>query len=189
MANLPEIDEFTAGVYQWEITDPAEAGPDGILNTPLKALTNRTLWLKNQLTAANAALSAETAARIAADNALQSTITLMQRFLPKNRGYFTGLNVSLTTGSLTCSGDISAATAVALTGDSVVTVTMANAMANLNYKVNVSLQSLRSNINDDDDVCMPAWKPISTTQFTIAFREMEAIDQNLRVHLEVISLD
>lgn len=51
MADLPEIDEFTAGVYQWEITDPAEAGPDGILNTPLKALVNRTLWLKNKLAA------------------------------------------------------------------------------------------------------------------------------------------
>lgn len=49
MANLPELDEFTEGVYQWEVTDPAEAGPDGILNTPLKALTNRTLWLKNRV--------------------------------------------------------------------------------------------------------------------------------------------
>jgi len=47
MANLPEVSEFTAGVYQWEVTDPAEAGPDGIMNVPLKALANRTKWLKD----------------------------------------------------------------------------------------------------------------------------------------------
>lgn len=49
MANLPEVDEFTSGVYQWETTDPAEAGPGGILTLPLKALVNRTRYLFNRL--------------------------------------------------------------------------------------------------------------------------------------------
>jgi hypothetical protein len=182
MANQPEISDFTAGVYQWEVTDPAEAGPGGIMNAPLLALANRTRWLKDQL-------AEETAARQTADTNLQNALNLINKHIPKNRGYFSGLNVSLTTGSLTVSGDITSAIAVALTGDSVITVTMANAMPSTNYFVRAHLQSLRANINDDDDICAPAFKPITTTVFTIAFREMEAIDQNLRVHLEVVSLD
>lgn len=161
MANLTETSTWENGIYQLETTDPVEGGSGGISNQQAKQLGNRTKWLYDKV----------------------------QKFLPKNRGYFTGLNVSFSTGPLICSGDIVSATAIALTGDSVVTVTMLNEMPSTNYKVNVSLQSLSTNINDDNDICTPVFKPISTTQFSIAFREMEAIDQNLRVHLEVISLD
>lgn len=49
MANLPEVDEFTSGVYQLEVTDPAEAGSGGIINAPFKALVNRTRYLFNRL--------------------------------------------------------------------------------------------------------------------------------------------
>jgi hypothetical protein len=49
MANLPEISEFTAGVYQIETTDPVLGGVDGITNVPLKALTNRTKFLKDRV--------------------------------------------------------------------------------------------------------------------------------------------
>lgn len=49
MANLPEVDNFDAGVYQLEITDPLEGGSGGILNAALKNLTNRTRYLKNLL--------------------------------------------------------------------------------------------------------------------------------------------
>lgn len=51
MANLPELNEFPAGVYQIETTDPVLGGADGITNLPLKALVNRTRWLKNQVDA------------------------------------------------------------------------------------------------------------------------------------------
>jgi hypothetical protein len=47
MANLPEISEFTAGIYQLEITDPVEGGPSGVSNSQAKALANRTKWLKD----------------------------------------------------------------------------------------------------------------------------------------------
>lgn len=49
MAVLPEISEFTAGIYQLEITDPVEGGADGISNQQAKELANRTLWLKQEL--------------------------------------------------------------------------------------------------------------------------------------------
>lgn len=53
MANLPELNEFTTGVYQIETSDPVLGGVDGITNVPLKALANRTKWLKDQVDALN----------------------------------------------------------------------------------------------------------------------------------------
>lgn len=51
MANLPETDNFDAGIYQLETTDPALGGANGVMNTPPKALTNRTRWLYNRVLA------------------------------------------------------------------------------------------------------------------------------------------
>lgn len=49
MANQPEIDNWEAGIYQFETSDPIEGGLGGIDNQPLLQLANRTLWLKNQI--------------------------------------------------------------------------------------------------------------------------------------------
>lgn len=49
MANISEIDNFDANIYQLETTDPVEGGPGGIANTQAQALANRTLWLKNRV--------------------------------------------------------------------------------------------------------------------------------------------
>jgi hypothetical protein len=46
MATLSEDPTYHAGIYQLERTDPAEAGEDGILNTPLRQLAERTKYLK-----------------------------------------------------------------------------------------------------------------------------------------------
>jgi microcystin-dependent protein len=48
MANLPELSQFDS-VYQIETTDLVQGGADGVTNTPLKALTNRTKWLKDRV--------------------------------------------------------------------------------------------------------------------------------------------
>lgn len=56
MASLPEVAEFTAGVYQIETSDPVVGGVDGVNNLGAKALANRTLWLKGQVEALQAAL-------------------------------------------------------------------------------------------------------------------------------------
>lgn len=57
MANLPELNQFTAGVYQIETSDPVLGGVDGVTNVPLKALVNRTVWLKAQVDALNTAIA------------------------------------------------------------------------------------------------------------------------------------
>jgi phage-related tail fiber protein len=49
MADLPEQNEWAAGIYQLETSDPVLGGPDGIDNLQGKQLANRTRWLKDQI--------------------------------------------------------------------------------------------------------------------------------------------
>jgi len=130
MANLPEVDEFTVGVYQWEITDPAEAGPDGIMNTPLKAVTNRTLWLKNQLTTLSGIVSGFTST-IAA---LTTRVTNLEAF-----NTTTKFVLYLAKGTVSI-GDVA--------GNKTTTVSFSN-VGTSNYMVNGSLVSLSTNYLQD----------------------------------------
>lgn len=49
MADLPEKEEWTPGIYQLETSDPVLGGPDGIDNLQGKQLANRTRYLFGQL--------------------------------------------------------------------------------------------------------------------------------------------
>lgn len=49
MANLAELVQYDAGVYQLETTDPVQGGAAGIANAPQKNLANRTAWLKKHV--------------------------------------------------------------------------------------------------------------------------------------------
>jgi len=49
MANLPEQSVYEPGIYQLEVTDPLQGGPDGVFNVPPKQLANRTRYLKDRL--------------------------------------------------------------------------------------------------------------------------------------------
>lgn len=110
--------------------------------------------------------------------------------LPKNIGYFTGFDIGMAPGSLTVSGDIVSAVTSNLTGqDTVVTVTMDNAMADTNYYVRTFVQGVQSNMDLDNDVACPIFQPVSTTVFKLAFRDLTAgTAQNLRVHMEVVQI-
>ena len=44
--NLKETTEYTEGIYQLKTNDLAEGGENGVLNTPLRQLANRTNFLK-----------------------------------------------------------------------------------------------------------------------------------------------
>jgi len=46
MANLPETEEWVAGIYQLETTDPVMGGADGIDNQQAKQLLARLNWLR-----------------------------------------------------------------------------------------------------------------------------------------------
>jgi hypothetical protein len=49
MANINNIRKWEAGIYQYEITDPLQSGPDGIDNLQGKQLGNRTVFLKDRV--------------------------------------------------------------------------------------------------------------------------------------------
>jgi len=165
MANVTETSNFDEGIYQLETTDPVEGGALGISNSQAKGLANRTRWLYDK-------------------------IIELFKFAPKNRGYFTGLDIGSSSGSLGVSGNITSVTAsVPSSGNSIIIVNLANSMGNTNYKVDSSVQSLGASLNSDNDVSKGVFKPISATQFQIAFREIDGEVQNLRVHIDVISLD
>ncbi|MDR2095054.1 MAG: DUF6273 domain-containing protein [Treponema sp.] len=49
MAFLPEESVWSEGIYQLEVEDGPEGGPEGIDNVPLKQLADRTVYLKENL--------------------------------------------------------------------------------------------------------------------------------------------
>lgn len=53
MANLVEIAQWTAGIYQLETDDPVQGGPGGIDNLQAQQLADRTLYLKQILDGIN----------------------------------------------------------------------------------------------------------------------------------------
>ena len=66
MADLPELDEWTTGVYQIETSDPVLGGPEGISNQQAKQLASRTRWLKGKIDALiSGTVSAAKAVRLA----------------------------------------------------------------------------------------------------------------------------
>lgn len=66
MASLPEVAQWTLGIYQLETSDPVLGGPEGIDNLQSKQLANRTSYLKQHLDALESgATAAGTAAALA----------------------------------------------------------------------------------------------------------------------------
>lgn len=82
MANLPEANEYPAGIYQIETTDPVLGGPPneatkaGLANIPAMQLAKRTNWLKSRVdTLLGKAIAATTlvAGLVRLSNAVNST--------------------------------------------------------------------------------------------------------------------
>jgi len=109
--------------------------------------------------------------------------------LPINIGYFGGLDIGNSSGSLSSKGgDCTSAVATAGTHISQVVVTMANAMANTNYNVRLTVQGMSSDPSNDENITCPIFVPINQTQFSFRITETIALTQNLRIHFEVIQL-
>lgn len=101
-------------------------------------------------------------------------------------GYMTGVNLPIANGaSVAVSGDI--ATAVGATNNRVL-VTLSTSMPSTNYYVRFYVESLGVSSSDAQVAC-PMFQKISTTQFYYIQAETNGAAQNLRVHVEVISLD
>lgn len=108
----------------------------------------------------------------------------------KNIGSFSGFDPGAgTIGDFyTVSGHISTAQIQnVMSGVTTVQCTMANAMDNTNYLVELYVESL-SSFSQDTTVYVPLFKPISSTQFQVSMREPGLFTQNLKIHIKVVQL-
>jgi len=112
----------------------------------------------------------------------------------KNYGTIS-LDIGAPSGNIPSTGDFNTpgvpyAVMVSTGADSLVTVTMANAMtgSGTNYYCRAFVQGQSSSLFSDNDICCPVFKPLSNTQFEIAFREVASVAQSLKVHIEVVQL-
>lgn len=112
----------------------------------------------------------------------------------KNKGWFSGLDINGTTGSLPVSGNIVSAVASVLganafgAGSAKIVVTMQNAMDNVNYIPKMYVQSQSANISSDLRTCVPVFKIISTTVFEVGLGETQGIVDNLKIHIQAEQL-
>lgn len=108
----------------------------------------------------------------------------------KNYGTIS-LDVASGLVTIPADGDFSPSASMVTSGsDSIVTVTMQNAMngSGTSYYCRSFIQGQSANLNLDNDICTPVFKPLNNTQFQIAFREVSSGVQSLKVHIEVVQL-
>jgi hypothetical protein len=116
---------------------------------------------------------------------------IMNAAIPANRGFFTGLDVTGTAvgTNLTCGGDITAAVVLTVNDYSTVSVYFATSMINTNYIVKICIQSQGINAAADAAILYPTFRAIDATNAYISIREPFGTGQNLKFHLEIVSLD
>lgn len=157
MANLTELSQWEAGIYQLETTDPVEGGSGGISNEQARLLGNRTKWLYDQLIPEN------------------KGYVVIPDIVPSS-------GVSLTQSGFTSAVTFSSGT---MDNETFVLVTMSNTMSDTDYRVEFSVEALGT-LNTSNDYAGLCFKKISTTQFQFAIRETISGVQNLKIHLKVI---
>jgi len=105
----------------------------------------------------------------------------------KNIGWFSGLDVGGTIGTLAVGGDVLSAIASTGSNESFIDVTFTNSLANTNYFVRLSVSSI-GNIALDNDIGCPVYKIINNSQIQIGIREIQPGNQNIKITIETIQL-
>jgi len=106
--------------------------------------------------------------------------------VPYNRGTILLGNLDISPGTFTTTGDISSAVCSSTTTG--ILCTMVNAMPNTNYLVRLHVQSLGT-LSSDAQIMCPVFSIVSTTQFRFHIYEIGTYTQNIKMNVEVISLD
>jgi len=179
MANIAEVSVFTPDVYQIEITDPLEGGAGGVMNFQAQSLANRTLWLKDENTLR--------------DSEITALEILANKYFPKKRGTINNLNPGESSGTKATTGDMTnCAVSSSESGTDFVSttylVTMTAGLANVNYKVNITLQNTGV-MTTANDCLTPVFEPISATQFRVSLQAQVGAARSIKMHFDVISLD
>ena len=113
---------------------------------------------------------------------------IMNATIPVNRGGFYLGDVQTNTGSLSVFGDIISANAV---NDfaSIITVNFATSMNDNNYMIKIFAESMGTDVYRDVAIFCPIFKIINSSSAKIIFKEPYNESQNIKVHLEVVSLN
>ncbi|WP_296683218.1 hypothetical protein [Flavobacterium sp.] len=122
----------------------------------------------------------------ATNSQLDTLSTAFLASLPKNKGWVGNFNPGTST-TLTFGGNVTNAT-LANVAESIISVTVLNAMPSMNYVVKGYVESM-GGLSEDNTVGTVVFKKISTSQFQISTGEFDNENQNLKIHLEVTSLD
>ncbi len=191
MASLPEINTFPENIYQMETTDPAEAGPDGVMNIPLKALTNRTRYLKNKSDGHDTSIGTLTTGLADEISDRTDADTEIRRFIPKFRGRTVTFDVANQSVGTNLAG--AGFTSMLVTADDETSTTfrvvMPSAIASSNYSVVMSVETTSANIITASTIFIPVWKKINGNTFDVVIREATAITQSVIVHIQVFDLN
>lgn len=137
----------------------------------------------------NTDLATATSITAAEHRGVESAI--MNAAIPVNRGWFSGLNINDTiVGTyLPVGGDITQALVTRQIDISIISVYFTSMITN-NYIVKAYIESTGSDPNLDAGGACPTFKVISPTNAHIAIKEVgEVGEQNIKIHLEVVSLD
>ena len=116
--------------------------------------------------------------------------SIMIAAIPSNRGWFSGIDVlNSGPGYLTCSGDITSAYVTSTGGLTSIDVYIQTSMENTNYMVKIYPESQAEEYYYDAAVLSPVFRIITQERFLVVIREADPGFQNLKFHLEVVSLD
>ncbi|MNQ48809.1 hypothetical protein D3C85_626950 [compost metagenome] len=119
-----------------------------------------------------------------------SIINGLGSILPRNTGWFSGVNIDSGSVGATYarSGNITSATIQTSSGGrQVIRCVMANAMDNLNYVVDTEIES-QGTYTNDVEIQREIFRPITENSFDIAIRETSGVSQSLKIHVKVFQL-
>jgi hypothetical protein len=100
------------------------------------------------------------------------------------------LNNGASGTTYTVTGNIVSATKTNSGDDdgSIIRIVVANTMSNTSYYVRTFIESLNSGHFVDSSIFTPTFKPINATTFDVCIKEFGGVNQNLRIHFEVVKI-
>lgn len=119
---------------------------------------------------------------------IETNATNIATITPLNLGFVAGVNVGVSSGSLSVGGNISSATASSSSDNTIITCNLANAMPNTSYIVKAYFESVSALITTDNNFAQVVFKPITVGQFEVSFEEIGSpVTQNIKIHFEIIA--
>lgn len=109
----------------------------------------------------------------------------------RNIGWFSGLEIGGGSVGQTYArnGDVVSATLQNNSdAGSTVRIVLNNTMTDNSYYVRTYIEGLSLNMDNDDDIGTPVFKPVNATTFDVRIGEYRGTNQNLKVHFEVVKI-